>query len=99
MLPDIKGFSLDTKKGIIQSFLTIHYSKPDHRTLPPLFDAPLPTTGICCAKVKVLVPWSDIIKGQSRFISSSYLPDNANIMDPSKMHQDEANALLECWLD
>jgi hypothetical protein len=84
MLPDIEGFLLDTKKGIIRSFLTIHYSK---------------TTGICCAKVKVLVPWSDIMKGQSRFISSSYLPDNAKIMDPSKMHQDEANALLECWLD
>jgi hypothetical protein len=47
--------------------------------------------------MKVLVPWSDIMK--SRFISSSYLPDNAKIMDPSKMHQDEANALLECWLD
>jgi hypothetical protein len=53
MLPDIEGFSLDTKKGIIRSFLTIHYSK---------------TTGICCAKVKVPVPWSDIMKGQSRFI-------------------------------
>jgi hypothetical protein len=38
MLPDIEGFSLNTKKGIIWSFLTIHYSKPDHRMLPPLFD-------------------------------------------------------------
>jgi hypothetical protein len=38
MLPDIEGFSLNAKKGIIWSFLTIHYSKPDHRMLPPLFD-------------------------------------------------------------
>jgi hypothetical protein len=99
MLPDIEGFSLNTKKVIIRSFLIIHYSKPDHRTLQPLFDAPLPTTGICCTKVKVPVPCSNIMKGQSRFTSSSYLPDNVKIMDPSKMHQDEANALLECWLD
>ncbi|KAG1787531.1 uncharacterized protein HD556DRAFT_1448719 [Suillus plorans] len=80
MLPDIEDVSLDTKKGMIQSFLTIHYR-------------------ICCGKLKVPVPWSDIMKGQSRFISSTYLPDDAKIMEPSKMHWDEANALLECWLD
>ncbi|KAG1852522.1 hypothetical protein F4604DRAFT_1686626 [Suillus subluteus] len=80
MLPHMEGFSLDAKKGIIRSFLTIHYR-------------------ICCAKLKVPVPWSDIMKGQSRFISGTYLPDGTKIMDPSKMHRDEANSLLECWLD
>ncbi|KAG0692661.1 hypothetical protein DFH29DRAFT_882185 [Suillus ampliporus] len=80
ILPDIDGFSLNTKKGIIRSFLTIHYR-------------------ICCGKPKVPVPWSDIMKGQSRFISSTYLPDGTQIMEPSKIHWDAANALLECWLD
>ncbi|KAG0691744.1 hypothetical protein DFH29DRAFT_1010306 [Suillus ampliporus] len=80
ILPDIDGFSLDTKKGIIQSFLTIHYR-------------------ICCGKPKVPVPWSNIMKGQSRFISSTYLPDGTQIMEPSKMHRDAADTLLECWLD
>ncbi|KAG1787557.1 uncharacterized protein HD556DRAFT_1312603 [Suillus plorans] len=80
MLPDIEGVSLDAKKGMIRSFLTIHYR-------------------ICCGKPKVPVPWSDIMKGQSRFISSIYLPEDAKIMDPSKLQRNEANALLECWLD
>lgn len=31
MLPDIEGASLETKKGMIWSFLTIHYSKPNNR--------------------------------------------------------------------
>ncbi|KAG2367547.1 hypothetical protein BDR07DRAFT_1372704 [Suillus spraguei] len=79
MLPDIEGFSLDTKKGMIRSILTIHYR-------------------ICCGKTKVPVPWNDIMKGQSRFISSTYLPDTTKIVDPSKMQWDEANAVLECWL-
>lgn len=39
------------------------------------------------------------MKGQSRFISSIYLPEDAKIMDPSKMQRNEANTLLECWLD
>ncbi|KAG1726510.1 uncharacterized protein EDB91DRAFT_1086744 [Suillus paluster] len=80
ILPDIDGFSLNTKKGVIWSFLTIHYR-------------------MCCGKLKVPVPWSDIMKGQSRFISSTYLPDGTQIMEPSKMHRDEAISLLECWLD
>ncbi|KAG1748866.1 uncharacterized protein EDB91DRAFT_1311808 [Suillus paluster] len=80
ILPDIDGFSLDTKKGIIRSFLTIHYR-------------------MCCGKLKVPVPWSNIMKGQSRFISSTYLPDGTQIMEPSKMHRDKAISLLECWLD
>ncbi|KAG1859083.1 hypothetical protein C8R48DRAFT_774894 [Suillus tomentosus] len=54
---------------------------------------------ICCGKRKVPVPWSDIMKRQSRFISSTYLPDDIKITDPSKMQWNEANTLLECWLD
>ncbi|KAG2085282.1 uncharacterized protein F5147DRAFT_782115 [Suillus discolor] len=54
---------------------------------------------ICCGKRKVPVPWSDIMKGQSQFISSTYLPDDIKITDPSKMQRDEANALLESWID
>ncbi|KAG1797139.1 uncharacterized protein HD556DRAFT_1441294 [Suillus plorans] len=80
ILPDIKGVSLEVKKAMIRSFLTIHYR-------------------ICCGKRKVPVPWSDIMKGQSRFISSTYLPNDIKITDPSKMQRNEANALLECWLD
>ncbi|KAG0695112.1 hypothetical protein DFH29DRAFT_1005756 [Suillus ampliporus] len=80
IFPDIDGFSLDTKKGMIWSFLTIHYR-------------------ICCGKPEVPVPWSDIMKEQSRFISSTYLPDGTQIMEPSKMHWDAADTLLECWLD
>ncbi|KAG2356943.1 hypothetical protein BDR07DRAFT_1380452 [Suillus spraguei] len=63
MLPDVEGFSLNTKKGMIWSFLTIHYR-------------------ICSGKPKVPVPWNDIMKGQSRFISSTYLLDTTKIVDP-----------------
>ncbi|KAG2080326.1 uncharacterized protein F5147DRAFT_813230 [Suillus discolor] len=80
ILPDIKGVSLEVKKSMIRSFLTIHYR-------------------ICCGKRKVPVPWSDIMKGQSRFISSTFLPNDIKITDPSKMQRNEANALLEYWLD
>ncbi|KAG1843426.1 hypothetical protein C8R48DRAFT_780723 [Suillus tomentosus] len=80
ILPDIKGVSLEVKKSMIRSFLTIHYR-------------------ICCRKRKVPVPWSDIMKGQSRFISSTFLPNDIKITDPSKMQRNEANALLEYWLD
>ncbi|KAG2032019.1 hypothetical protein BDR03DRAFT_985996 [Suillus americanus] len=50
-----------------------------------------------CGKLKVLVPWSDIMKGQSRFISSTYLPDNTNILEPSKLLSKDTNAILNFW--
>ncbi|KAG1887847.1 hypothetical protein F4604DRAFT_1674995 [Suillus subluteus] len=53
----------------------------------------------CCGKPKVLVPWSDIMKGQSRFISSTYLPDDTKILEPSKMLRTDANAILDFWWD
>ncbi|KAG1767882.1 hypothetical protein EV702DRAFT_1050215 [Suillus placidus] len=52
---------------------------------------------ICCGKPKVPVPWHNIMKGQSRFISSTYLPDDTKIMEPSKMHRVDANAILAFW--
>ncbi|KAG1854599.1 hypothetical protein F4604DRAFT_1932662 [Suillus subluteus] len=76
MLPEMDNLSLETKKALIWSFLTIHY-----RT--------------CCGKPKVLVPWSNIMKGQSRFISSTYLPDDTKILEPSKMLHTDANAILD----
>ncbi|KAG1832631.1 hypothetical protein DFJ58DRAFT_847965, partial [Suillus subalutaceus] len=80
MLPEIDDLSLETKKAMIWSFLTIHY-----RT--------------CCGKPKVPVPWSDIMKGQSRLISSTYLPDDTKILEPSKMLCTDANAILDFWWD
>ncbi|KAG1888824.1 hypothetical protein F4604DRAFT_1674435 [Suillus subluteus] len=83
MLPEMDDLSFETKKAMIQSFLTIHY-----RT--------------CCGKPKVLVPWSDIMKGQSRFISSTYLPDNTKILEPSKMlHTDVVGPTFKfkAWMD
>ncbi|KAG1721477.1 uncharacterized protein EDB91DRAFT_1088442 [Suillus paluster] len=65
----------------------------------PLADPTSEVTEGARGKPKVPVPWSDIMKGQSRFISSTYLPDGTQIMEPSKMHRDEAISLLECWLD
>ncbi|KAG1770167.1 hypothetical protein EV702DRAFT_1049484 [Suillus placidus] len=52
---------------------------------------------ICCGKPKVPVPWHNIMKGQSRFISSTYLPDDTKIVEPSKMHRVDANAILAFW--
>ncbi|KAG1883242.1 hypothetical protein F4604DRAFT_1677600 [Suillus subluteus] len=80
MLPEMDNLSLETKKAMIWSFLTIHY-----RT--------------CCGNPKVLVPWSDIMKGQSRFMSSTYLPDDTKILEPSKMLRTDANAILDFWWD
>ncbi|KAG1873905.1 hypothetical protein F4604DRAFT_1925477 [Suillus subluteus] len=80
MLPEMDDLSLETKKAMIRSFLTIHY-----RT--------------CCGKPKVPVPWSDIMKGQSRFMSSTYLPDDTKILEPSKMLCTDANAILDFWWD
>ncbi|KAG1866911.1 hypothetical protein F4604DRAFT_1682727 [Suillus subluteus] len=53
----------------------------------------------CCGKLKVLMLWSDIMKGQSRFISSTYLPDDTKILEPSKMLHTDANAILDFWWD
>ncbi|KAG2139259.1 hypothetical protein DEU56DRAFT_912099 [Suillus clintonianus] len=80
ILPDMDDLSLETKKGMIRSFLTTYYRK-------------------CCGKPKVPVPWSDILKGQSRFISSTYLLDGVQIMEPSKLIRRDADSLLEHWYD
>ncbi|KAG1814384.1 uncharacterized protein BJ212DRAFT_1482119 [Suillus subaureus] len=53
----------------------------------------------CCGRPKVPVPWSDILKGQSRFISSTYLLDGIQIWEPSKLTHCEANTLLDYWFD
>ncbi|KAG2073665.1 hypothetical protein BDR04DRAFT_1181853 [Suillus decipiens] len=53
----------------------------------------------CCGKPNVLVPWNNIMKGQLRFISSTYLPDDAKILEPSKMLCKDANAILHFWWD
>ncbi|KAG1759115.1 hypothetical protein EDD22DRAFT_849477 [Suillus occidentalis] len=81
---DRSDFTLETKKAMIRSFLTIHYT--------------------ACRKMlwkaeRSLVPWSDIMKGQSRFISSTYLPDNTKILEPSKLLSKDANAILNFWWD
>ncbi|KAG1884334.1 hypothetical protein F4604DRAFT_1919503 [Suillus subluteus] len=39
------------------------------------------------------------MKGQSRFISSTYLPDDTKILEPSKMLRTDANAILDFWWD
>jgi hypothetical protein len=97
MLPELDGITLETKKSMIQSFLTIHYSKHNHQHS---FHHLMPAgTGTCCGKPKVPVPWSDIMKGQSRFISTIYMPDDTKIMEPSKLLRANANAILEFWWD
>ncbi|KAG1855361.1 hypothetical protein DFJ58DRAFT_727565 [Suillus subalutaceus] len=65
----------------------------------PFYHLTLAGTGTCCGKPKVPVPWSNIIKGQSRFISSTYLPDDTKILEPSKMLRTDANAILDFWWD
>ncbi|KAG1878839.1 hypothetical protein F4604DRAFT_1679723 [Suillus subluteus] len=97
MLPEMDDLSLETKKAMIRSFLTIHYSKPDDQY--PFHHLTPAGTGTCCGKPKVLVPWSDIMKGQSRFMSSTYLPDDTKILEPSKMLRTDANAILDFWWD
>ncbi|KAG1838434.1 hypothetical protein DFJ58DRAFT_733808 [Suillus subalutaceus] len=52
-----------------------------------------------CGKPKVPVPWSNIMKGQFKFISSIYLPDDTKILEPSKMLHTDANAILDFWWD
>ncbi|KAG1783198.1 hypothetical protein EV702DRAFT_1191630 [Suillus placidus] len=97
MLLEMDDLSLETKKAMIRSFLTIHYSKPDDQYQ---FNHLTPAgKGICCGKPKVSVPWSDIMKGQSKFISSTYLPDNAKLVKPSKMLRVDANTILDYWWD
>ncbi|KAG2067587.1 hypothetical protein BDR04DRAFT_1120395 [Suillus decipiens] len=83
ILPKIDSLPLEMKKAIIQLFLTIHYT----------------ATGKYCRKLKVPVLWSDIMKGQLRFISSTYLPDDVKILESSKMQHVDANAILEFWWD
>jgi hypothetical protein len=39
------------------------------------------------------------MKGQSRFISSTYLPDDTKILEPSKLLSKDANAILNFWWD
>lgn len=97
MLPELDGITLENKKSMVRSFLTIHYSKPDHRH--PFHHLTPAGTGTCCGKPKVPVPWSDIMKGQSRFISTIYLPDDTKILEPSKLNRADANAILEFWWD
>ncbi|KAG1718944.1 hypothetical protein EDD22DRAFT_963515 [Suillus occidentalis] len=53
----------------------------------------------CCGKLKVPVPWSDIMKGQSIFISSTYLPDDTKVLEPSKLLCKDANTILDFWWD
>ncbi|KAG1851637.1 hypothetical protein DFJ58DRAFT_842118 [Suillus subalutaceus] len=55
--------------------------------------------GTYCGKPKVPVPWSNIMKGQFKFISSIYLPDDTKILEPSKMLHTDANAILDFWWD
>lgn len=93
MLPEMDNLSLKTKKSMIQSFLTIHYSKPDDQYQ---FLHLMPAgKGKYCGKPKVSVPWSDIMKGHSKFILTTSLPDDAKLVEPSKLLQVDANAILD----
>jgi hypothetical protein len=54
MLPELDGITLETKKSMIRSFLTIYYSKHNHQHS---FHHLTPAgTGTCCGKPKVPVP-------------------------------------------
>ncbi|KAG2116992.1 uncharacterized protein F5147DRAFT_768379 [Suillus discolor] len=83
MLPDIEGVSLDAKKGMIRSFLTIHYRKPVDRKPAASSDAHRHRN----------MMWK--AKGPSALERHN----EGTIMDPSKLQWNEANTLLECWLD
>ncbi|KAG2362827.1 hypothetical protein BDR07DRAFT_1484303 [Suillus spraguei] len=46
-------------------------------------------------KVKVAVPWGDLIKNQSDFLDGTYWPVDIQVVEPSKM---EKPVLLLCWI-
>ncbi|KAG2071143.1 hypothetical protein BDR04DRAFT_1117915 [Suillus decipiens] len=79
MFPEINGLLLETKKAMIQLFLTIHYTSCHRKIL---------------WKAKCSGAMEQHHEGQLRFISSTYLPDDAKILEPSKMLHKDANAIL-----
>ncbi|KAG1720611.1 hypothetical protein EDD22DRAFT_962785 [Suillus occidentalis] len=85
MLPKLDSITLETKNK--------HNHQHSFHHLTPA------GTGTYCGKPKVPVPWRDIMKGQSRFISTIYMPDDTKIMEPSKLLCANANAILEFWWD
>ncbi|KAG1888828.1 hypothetical protein F4604DRAFT_1915888 [Suillus subluteus] len=48
-------------------------------------------------KVKMAVPWGNLVKNQSNFFDSTYCPANVQLVEPSKMDKADATALLDFW--
>ncbi|KAG1776281.1 hypothetical protein EV702DRAFT_1198306 [Suillus placidus] len=50
-------------------------------------------------KVKVAVPWGDLIKNQYDFFDGAYWPADVQVVEPSKIDKAGATALLDFWYD
>ncbi|KAG2359795.1 hypothetical protein BDR07DRAFT_1487788 [Suillus spraguei] len=50
-------------------------------------------------KVKVAVPWGDLIKNQSDFLDGTYWLSDVQVVELSKMDKVSATALLDFWYD
>jgi hypothetical protein len=47
---------------------------------------------------KVRVPWDEISKDQSKYLSSEYIPDGIKIREPSRMRREDIQKLLNAFL-
>lgn len=100
IIPAVDDLNLESKKSLIRTFLTRHYSKFSS-SLIPLTNNRINdyNSGFCCQKDKATVPWSAVRDGQHDFIDSEFLPTGQKIKDPSKLQSLEADRLLDFWYD
>ncbi|KAG1894986.1 uncharacterized protein F5891DRAFT_984571 [Suillus fuscotomentosus] len=84
-IPAYEDLDLQSTKDLIHDFITVHY----RLTV---------STGDCCQKLTVAVPWATILSRQEDFIETTYLPEGTRIKDPSKLKKADAQILLQFWL-
>ncbi|KAG1845823.1 hypothetical protein F4604DRAFT_1936734 [Suillus subluteus] len=96
MLPDTMGW----KRGI--NNMSFNLSSPSitiNFESHSQYQQILISTGMCMGtdKVKMVVPWGDLVKNQSDFFDSTYCPANVQLVEPSKMNKADATTLFYFW--
>src|ERR1700709_1554873 len=97
VIPDVDGLNLESKKSLIRTFLTRHYSKCHKSCIRRVDQATRYFLGFCRQKPKASVPWAAVRDAQDDFVESKFLPTGGKIKDPSKLQLVEADRLLEFW--
>lgn len=97
IIPAVEDLNLESKKSLIRTFLTKHYSKLHVSVILPSNKAAKFSSGFCCQRPKASVPWSAVRDSQDDFIESHFLPADQKIKDPSKLQSADADHLLDFW--